>query len=70
MTSNDGRRGNEASPIYKIVVEGQLDASWADWFDGLALAFDRDEGGSSITTLTGAVVDHAALHGILARIRD
>ena len=51
---------------YRITVEGALDDRWSAWFDGLALA--RDASGD--TTLEGAVRDQAALHGLLAKVRD
>lgn len=50
---------------YQIKIQGVLDAGWADYFDGLTLA--SHEG---VTTLTGTIVDQAALHGVLTRIRD
>jgi hypothetical protein len=52
--------------IYEIRVQGHLDDVWADWFEGLHLA--RRPDGTS--TLVGPVPDQAALHSILARIRD
>ena len=54
---------------YQIQVEGKLDEWWSEWFDGMTLTSDQVDDSSSITTLTG-IVDHSALHGILARIRD
>ncbi len=65
---NDDGRSNEAPPIYEIRVEGRLDANWSDWFDGMRVTPER--GDARVTILTGAVVDQAALHGILTRIRD
>jgi hypothetical protein len=53
--------------IYQIRVQGCLEDRWAGWFEGMTL--DRDDAGHT-TTLTGAVPDQAALHGLLARIRD
>jgi hypothetical protein len=50
--------------IYHIRVEGNLDEKWTDWFEGLAMTA-RDDGQ---TLLSGAVVDQAALHGVLAKI--
>ena len=50
---------------YTIKVEGCLDKKWADWFEGMAV---RHEG--QMTVLEGPIVDQAALHGLLARIRD
>jgi len=52
---------------YQICVQGCLEDRWAGWFEGMALA--RDDA-RHMTTLTGAVPDQAALHGLLARIRD
>jgi hypothetical protein len=53
-------------PVYEIVVEGHLDRRWSHWFDGMALTH-RDDGS---TRLWGPVVDQAALHALLSRIRD
>ncbi len=51
---------------YEIRVKGHLDAHWSDWFAGLEVR--RGPEGESI--LSGPVADQAALHGILAKIRD
>ena len=51
---------------YEIRLKGHLEARWADWFDGLRLSQERD----GTTVLSGSVVDQAALHGLLARVRD
>jgi hypothetical protein len=51
---------------YRLTVEGVLGAGWSVWFDGLEVAGD-DRGR---TTITGPVTDQAALHGLLAKIRD
>ncbi|SFN82543.1 hypothetical protein [Mycetocola miduiensis] len=51
---------------YEIRVGGQLDQSWSGWFDGFTLTGEGD----GTTTLTGPVVDQAALHGLLGRVRD
>ncbi len=53
-------------PIYQIRVKGHLGDGSADWFEGLAL--HQEKGGT--TLLTGPVADQAALHGLLARIRN
>jgi len=54
----------------QIVIRGHLDAQSSYWFEGLTLTTDFDEGGAPITTLAGRFVDQAALHGVLATIRD
>ena len=51
---------------YEITVEGILDPRWSAWFDGMQLASDAD----GRTTLAGPVADQAALHGLLAKVRD
>lgn len=53
---------------YQIKLEGFLDDRWADWFDGLTMTTQRQNG--SITTLTGPVADQAALRGLLNQIWD
>lgn len=52
--------------VYQIRIKGQLGPEWADWFGGLAIAVAVD----GDTLLTGPVVDQAALHGLLKKIRD
>jgi hypothetical protein len=51
--------------VYQIRISGQLDACWADWFGGLTITLDGGD-----TLITGPVVDQAALHGLLKRVRD
>lgn len=51
---------------YEIRVRGHLGAHLASWFDGLELS-DQDDG---TTSMRGPVVDQAALHGLLHRLRD
>jgi hypothetical protein len=54
------------SNLYQIRVKGRLDLQWSDWFEGLTVA--PDEEGN--TLITGPVVDDAALHGLLKKVRD
>ena len=51
---------------YEIRLKGHLDDRWAAWFGGLTLA--REDNGE--TCLTGLVIDQAALHGLLRKVRD
>ena len=51
---------------YEIRVQGRLESRWAAWFDGLALIAEND----GTTTIHGPVVDQAALHGLLRKLRD
>ena len=55
---------------YQIQIEGRLGEKWSDWFSGMTIAFESGSDGSCVTTLTGAVVDQAALRGILEKIWD
>lgn len=52
--------------IYQIRVHGHLDSQWTDWFEGLDIT--PSENGE--TLLTGPVIDQAALHGLLKKVRD
>lgn len=51
--------------FYEIQVKGHLDDSWKELFEGMTIA-SRD----GVTTISGFVADQAALHGLLARVRD
>ena len=52
--------------VYQIRLQGHLGRRWTDWFEGLTITLE-DNGE---TLLTGPVVDQAALHGLLRKIRD
>lgn len=52
--------------IYEIRIKGHLGQQWTDWFEGLTIA--QEDNGN--TLLTGPVVDQAALHGLLKKVRD
>jgi hypothetical protein len=58
-------QNNEAG-TYEIRLLGRFDARWADWFDGSSLRHEAD----GTTVVRGRVIDQAALHGLLARVRD
>jgi hypothetical protein len=51
--------------FYEIQVKGNLDAGWHELFDGMNIT-----GHDNVTTISGMVADQAALHGLLARVRD
>ena len=70
MQNNTQRSLLDQPANYKIEVQGCLDASWSEWFDGMSIIVTKDEDGMIITTMTGLVTDQVALHGLLARIRD
>lgn len=52
--------------VYQIRIQCHLSDQWAKWFEGFAMTL-VDNGD---TLLTGLVVDQAALHGLLKRVRD
>ena len=66
-----GHKFNPDCPvIYQVTVQGYLDKSRADWFDGMVIEPQVDTEGMSVTWLTGEVVDQAALLGLLRRLYD
>ena len=52
--------------VYQIRITGHLGREWTDWFKGLAITLEAN----GDTLLTGPVVDQAALHGLLKKVRD
>ena len=52
--------------IYQIRIKGHLSHQWTDWFEGLTITLE--DNGEAL--LTGPVVDQAALHGLLKKVRD
>ncbi|MBK6708718.1 MAG: hypothetical protein WBO48_11225 [Candidatus Promineifilaceae bacterium] len=52
--------------IYQIKIKGHLAREWTDWFEGLTITLEEDGN----TLLTGPVLDQAALHGLLKKVRD
>lgn len=52
--------------IYQIRIRGHLGRQWKDWFGGLTITLEVN----GDTLLSGPVVDQAALHGLLKRVRD
>ena len=57
---------HDAPGFYEIRLKGHLDGRWADWFEGLTITLEED----GDTLLTGPVIDQAALHGLLKKVRD
>ena len=52
--------------VYQIRIKGHLGREWTAWFEGLTIMLEKD----GDTLLTGPVVDQAALHGLLKKVRD
>jgi hypothetical protein len=57
---------HDESGLYEIRIKGHLNNRWADWFEGLTITVEED----GDTLLTGPVIDQAALHGLLKKVRD
>jgi hypothetical protein len=67
MSNEFNPNADPSQPIvYQIRVEGHLGGQWTDWFGGLSITLE-DNGD---TLLSGPVVDQAALHGLLRKVRD
>jgi hypothetical protein len=52
--------------VYQIRINGHLDRRWGDWFEGMSIALEAN----GDTLITGPVVDQAALHGLVKKVRD
>ena len=67
MSSIRDQKTNPGQPVvYQIRIKGHLGSQWTNWFEGLAITLED----SGDTLLTGPLVDQAALHGLLKKIRD
>ena len=62
----DTQRHVDQPIIYQIQIEGHLDRQWATWFGEMTITLEEN----GKTLLTGLVVDQAALHRLLRKIRD
>jgi hypothetical protein len=56
----------QSGKYYRIVVKGHLESKWSEWFDGMTIQ-NLPEGK---TAISGSIVDQAALHGLLIKVRD
>jgi len=67
MPDNRNSKADPDEPIvYQIRIKGQLSSQWTNWFGGLSVTLEEN----GDTLLTGEVVDQAALHGLLRKVRD
>ena len=67
MSNNTEPTNNPSQPmVYQIRIKGHLGHQWTDWFEGLTITLEEDGN----TLLTGPVIDQAALHGLLKKVRD
>ena len=66
VTRSRGGENRAMSDTYELRVQGHLDDHWSEWLGELAVQRQAD----GTTVLVGPVVDQAALHGVISRIRD
>ena len=67
MSKTHASTEDRSEPVsYEIRIKGHLDNRWAAWFEGLTITLEED----GDTLLTGPVIDQAALHGLLKKVRD
>ena len=67
MQNDHSLDGNTDQPmVYQIRLKGYLGRQWTEWFEGLTITLEED--GNML--LAGQVIDQAALHGILKKVRD
>ncbi len=65
-TAESSSWGIAMADTYRFRVKGHLNDRWTEWFEGLVIHLPED----GTTVLVGPVVDQAALHGVIIRIRD
>jgi hypothetical protein len=51
--------------LYEINVQGELDRSWSDWFNGMAISYT-----DGVTTMRGEIKDQSILRGMLSKVWD
>ena len=67
MSNKRNPKTDSSQPlVYQIRIKGHLGSQWTDWFEGLTITLEED----GDTLLTGPVIDQAALHGLLKKVRD
>lgn len=52
--------------VCQIRIKGHIGHQWTDWFDGMTITLENN----GDTLITGPVIDQAALHGLLKKVRD
>jgi hypothetical protein len=76
MTGHNRNKGMSNKPnatndpdqpmVYQIRIKGHLGQQWTEWFEGLAITLEEN----GDTLITGPVIDQAALHGLIKKVRD
>lgn len=62
---SDGREFDKPA-FYRIRVKGKIESKWSEWFDDFSITTQAN----AETAMIGVVADQAALHGLLAKVRD
>jgi hypothetical protein len=57
---------SESASVYTLRIDGILDPIWSEWFDGMSVSHGDD----GTTVVSGPVVDQAALHRVIRKLRD
>jgi hypothetical protein len=67
MSNELNQRTDSHEPmVYQIRIKGHLDSQWTDWFEGMTITLEDNDD----TLLSGPVIDQAALHGLLKKVRN
>jgi hypothetical protein len=66
MSETEFPEAQDAPGHYEIRIKGHLGRQWADWFEGLTITLETN----GETLLSGSVIDQAALHSLLRKVRD
>jgi len=67
MANERNHKSDPSEPmVHQIRLQGHLGQQWTAWFEGLTITLEEN----GATLLTGPVVDQAALHGLLKKVRD
>ena len=64
--NHNSKADTDEAIVYQIRIKGHLGSQWTEWFGGLRITLEEN----GDTLLTGTVVDQAALHGLLRKVRD
>jgi hypothetical protein len=67
MTDKINLKSDPKEPsVYQFRIKGHIGCQWTEWFGGLTITLEEN----GETLLTGPVVDQAAMHGLLKKVRD
>lgn len=73
MTRIENEKSNQSvrqdrPALYQICVQGRISDRWSNWFGGLTVTTDESEDGTAVTSVSGVLVDQAALLGLLQKL--